>query len=313
MAEQKKDVATLKCRCGNTMTISRQFIGSHVTCYACGTTIEIRKPGAGADSRSGTAPLAKVPPPLPAPQGTPPQGTVLPALSQRVPGTANTSPIYLVQAPPSPPAAPQVVVVPQYVQPAPGVRMASGVPTAERTIWEGRPALAYHLPGMVWSGLWIIVWIIMAACAGPIFSWLQGKATLVTPEAGNLAASVVKPGYLSVFFIVLLALTALKLARRILAYLNAYYVFTTQRIRLRQGIFSRVFAQMELYRVKDYRVWETLWGRLMNYAHVRIVSSDPLVNDVALFGVPGGVKTVEQIRLAAQQYRAESGVMMIHE
>jgi uncharacterized membrane protein YdbT with pleckstrin-like domain len=153
----------------------------------------------------------------------------------------------------------------------------------------------------------------VAACAGPILSWLLGKVAIVAPEAGNLASSVVKPAYLSILFLVLLGLTVLKLARRILAYLNACYVFTTQRIRLRQGIFSRMFAQMELYRVKDYRVWETLWGRLMNYAHVRIVSSDPLVSDVALFGVPGGVKTVEQIRLAAQQYRAESGVMMIHE
>lgn len=294
MPEPMKDVATLKCRCGNMLTVSRQFIGSYVTCYACGMKIAIRKPGDGAAASSPAAPEPVSPAPVAC-------GVPAPVPVQVMP-----------PAPPAPSAVTQVIVMPQQVPAMPGLRIPSGIPSAERTIWEGRPALAYHLPGMVWSGMWIMVWVVLAACAGMILSWLQSKAA-AAPAVANVDTSFIKPIYLSLVFLAFAGLAGLKLARRILAYLNAYYVFTTQRIRLRQGIFSRMFAQMELYRVKDYRVWETLWGRLMNYAHVRIVSSDPLVNDVALFGVPGGVKTVEQIRLAAQQYRAESGVMMIHE
>jgi hypothetical protein len=189
------------------------------------------------------------------------------------------------------------------------VHVASPIPSAEETIWEGRAALAYFLPGMAWSGLWTVVWLTLAVSASGLAAWVLERTQTFAPDLGDL----LKPAYMAAFFLVCAALAGWGLTKRIMTYLNTYYIFTNQRLRVRQGIVAREMVQMELFRVKDFSLVETLWGRITGYAHVRILSTDRLANDLLLLGLPGGIETMDKIRVAAQLARAQTGATMIHE
>jgi hypothetical protein len=323
MPESKGDTLLVRCKCGNPMRVSRQFIGKPMTCYTCGRAFVVGGPkpqaqaggaGAGAGGAGGAAgsggggaggersmvPSPAVSPPLPAaaPPAAPPQQPV----------------VYIVQNPPAAVPPQTIFVAPPHVTATHNVHVGSPVPRAEETIWEGRSSLAYHLPGMIWSGVWGVAWIGLASSASRISAWLLESARAAAPDAPDaVAAILLNPAYVAAFFLVLAAWAGWRLARRVLLYLNTYYVFTTQRLRLRQGIFSREMNQMELFRVKDFSVVEPLWGRLTGYAHVRVVSADRLAGDVVLLALPGGVKTMDTMRLAAQSARSETGITAIRE
>jgi hypothetical protein len=307
MAPPDSGTAQLRCSCGNVLTVSRQFVGRQVTCYACGKTFTVaaRPSGAGPAGTSGdsvaTASSAAAQAP---PSARPPAVQPAPAIVAPTPQTQAVQVPYPVQVIVTPPGQPAVTTM----------RHASPVPSDEQTIWEGRSALAYHVPGMIWAILWIGVWLVLAAAAPWVLAWLLENARWASPGARDLLAdSPVKPIHVMGFFL-LLALWALwRLGRRMLVYLNTYYIFTTQRLRFRRGIVAREMNQMELFRVKDFSVIEPLWGRLTGYAHVRIVSSDRVASDVWLRAVPGGLKTMDRIRQAVQQSRAQTGITTIGE
>lgn len=306
MAEPGADLLVVRCGCGNQMQVSRQFAGRTVTCYACGRTLAISAAALASSHRPPGPALPAVPavPSRPAAPAAPAQ----PLAPVHHPAPMQQPVVYVVQAP-----AGQPVMAATHPG-GPMVRHGSPVPSDERTIWEGRPALAYHLPGMIWCGLWILLWFVLALAGPTLFQWVQERAGAVAPEARDIITNPrINPLYASVFFLLLMAWAIWRMIRRVLIYLNAYYCFTTQRIRLRQGMFNRAMTQMELYRLKDFAVVESLWGRLFNYAHVRIVSSDRVISDVVLMGVPGGVTTIDHIREAAQWSRSETGVTTIRE
>jgi hypothetical protein len=309
MAPPDSGTAQLRCSCGNVLTVSRQFVGRQVTCYACGKTFTVaaRPGGAGPAGPPGGSPAASAPavPPVPtqAPATRPPAVQPAPAVVAPTPQAQAVQVPYPVQVIVTPPGQPAVTTM----------RHVSPVPSDEQTIWEGRSALAYHVPGMIWAILWIGVWLVLAALGGGIASALLKEAGRQGDVAKNPVVEIVKPAYITGFFLLLAAWALWRLGRRMLVYLNTYYIFTTQRLRFRRGIVAREMSQMELFRVKDFSVIEPLWGRLTGYAHVRIVSSDRVVSDVWLRAVPGGLKTMDKMRLAAQLARSETGITTIGE
>ena len=316
MAQQPGDTLLVRCKCGNPMRVSRQFIGKPMTCYTCGRAFIVGGPkpqaqaggrgtacraptgdGGRAGDRSMVPSAAPTPPPAASP-AAPPQQPV----------------VYIIQNPPAAVPPQTVFVAPPHVTAMHNVHVGAPVPSDEETIWKGRSSLAYHLPGMIWSGVWGVVWIGLAVNASRVSTWLLESARPAAPDAPDaVAATLLDPVYVAAFFLVLAAWAGWRLSRRVLLYLNTYYVFTTQRLRLRQGIFSREMNQMELFRVKDFSVVEPLWGRLMGYAHVRVLSTDRLAGDIVLLALPGGVKTMDKMRLAVQSARSETGITMIQE
>lgn len=162
------------------------------------------------------------------------------------------------------------------------VAMGSPIPGEEQVIWSGYSSLAYWFLGMLWSGLWILVWLIL---------------TLL----------VALP------FIILAFIATLGLIRKILLYINTYYEFTSQRVRRREGVFTIRRNQVELFRLKDFEVIETMFGRLFNYSHIRLVSSERIMPRAVLLAVPNGAALAESMRRLAQVNRAESGIMYLKE
>lgn len=52
------------------------------------------------------------------------------------------------------------------------------------------------------------------------------------------------------------------------------YELTTQRLRTRQGVLNKRVDEIELYRVRDFTVEQSLWQRLVRVGSVRLVTSD---------------------------------------
>jgi hypothetical protein len=284
------------------MRVAKQFVGREMTCYACGKAFIVggsqpQQPDAGGSDAAAGNGKAMVPS-APPPQTLPPP-----------PQNPQPSVVYVVQPPAASAAQPQTVIFSPHMTATHNVRVASPIPNPEETIWEGRASLAYFLPGMAWAGLWAVAWITLAASASRLTAWALERTHAFVPDLGE----IVKPAYLAAFFGLCAAIAGWGLVKRILTYLNTYYIFTSQRLRVRQGIVAREMVQMELFRIKDFSLVETLWGRITGYAHVRIVSTDKLANNLLLLGLPGGMETMDKIRVAAQLARAQTGATMIHE
>ncbi|MCX5653305.1 MAG: PH domain-containing protein [Planctomycetota bacterium] len=294
MADPQGDTLLVRCKCGNPMRVSRQFVGREMTCYACGKTFVVG--GVRPQPQDGIASdKAMVPSPLLQESPPPAQGTQQPV-------------VYVVQ-PPASASSPQTVIFTPHMTGSHNVTVASPIPRPEEMVWEGRASLAYFLPGMAWSGMWAVVWLTLAVGASELTAWLAERARPVVPDLGEALPAQ----YVAAFLVLCAGVAVWGLVKRILTYLNTYYIFTNQRLRVRQGLVAREMVQMELFRIKDFSLVETLWGRITGYAHVRVLSTDRLANDILLMGLPGGMETMDKIRVAAQLARAQTGATMIHE
>ena len=302
----RKNLIRFRCHCGNKMAVSKEHIGRQVKCKSCGEILTI--PGsAGSDSVTASSDRANADENnKQVTQGdstphVPPGKLVVRKTSQSQDA---------VLAPQSAPMMPAAESVRANVR----LGLTSPTPTQEETIWEGRPSLAYHMFGFISCGVWIVVWITLAMKAPRLLDMLKEKLPELLPEIEPyLASPHVKSDYLVWFFILICIWAFWRMVRRVLVYLNWYYVFTTQRFKVRRGILSREFLQLELFRVKDISVLQTFWGRLFNYTHIHIISTDRILKNPTWAGLPGGLTTAEQIRSAAQLARSQTGVTTIRE
>jgi uncharacterized membrane protein YdbT with pleckstrin-like domain len=105
-----------------------------------------------------------------------------------------------------------------------------------------------------------------------------------------------------------LALPALWALCRWIATGTERYELTTERIRVRTGLLSKTTQELELYRVRDYKVVEPFWLRLVGVGHVILVSSDRSTPQTTLRAVPGVTALKDQIRTHTERQRLRRGV-----
>jgi len=74
------------------------------------------------------------------------------------------------------------------------------------------------------------------------------------------------------------------------------YEFTTERIRLTNGVFSRNTSMVELYRVKDYNLTEPFWFRLCRLGNINLDTSDPTTPKLTFHAIPHGRELLDKIR-----------------
>ena len=70
------------------------------------------------------------------------------------------------------------------------------------------------------------------------------------------------------------------------------YELTSQRLRIRTGIFSRKLDELELYRVKDYSMELPFLLRLVGCGNLNLITSDATTPEVAI----KAIKDVETVR-----------------
>jgi len=201
------------------------------------------------------------------------------------------------------------------------VSIGAPIPSRENLIWQGRASVFYYFPKLIASFIWMIIWAALAKLAGEYSN--RFLATIPAEFNNSLKQAGVTPQQIihylpwPLYFFMFLNLK--NVVYRIIEYLNTRFTFTTQRLKVREGIFSIRTRQIELFRLKDLEVSQSFWGRLCCYAHIEIVSTDKIISEhgvtgrKTLWGVPGGEAFADEVRHAAQHARAETGMVNISE
>ena len=81
------------------------------------------------------------------------------------------------------------------------------------------------------------------------------------------------------------------------------YELTTQRVRIRQGVFSKRTDELELYRAKDSIVLEPFWQRLFGVGNIVITTNDASTPSLTLEALPHAADTREKLRAAIEECR----------
>jgi hypothetical protein len=81
------------------------------------------------------------------------------------------------------------------------------------------------------------------------------------------------------------------------------YELTTERLRISQGILTRTHDEVELTRVRDVIVEQSLSQRAIGVGNVRVVASDATTPEILLHDVAEPMQVKELIRNAVREQR----------
>lgn len=160
---------------------------------------------------------------------------------------------------------------------------------AERTVWEGSPSHLINLPQYL---LW-----------GAVFA---GLVTLGTIMWNSMVLNL--PPALVWTLCVLACIPLLVIAWKWLVLANTRYELTTQRLRTRTGVLSKHLEELELYRVRDYRLEQPFHLRLFSLSNITLQSSDRSSPTIVLRAVPRGETIREDMRTYVEEARRRRGV-----
>jgi uncharacterized membrane protein YdbT with pleckstrin-like domain len=88
------------------------------------------------------------------------------------------------------------------------------------------------------------------------------------------------------------------------------YEVTTERIRIRSGIFSKRTEELELYRVKDYALVEPFWLRLFKAGNIQLATHDESNPLMVLEAVPNAAALRDEIRKNVELCRGRKRVRL---
>mgnify|MGYP003430471167 CR=1 FL=1 len=83
------------------------------------------------------------------------------------------------------------------------------------------------------------------------------------------------------------------------------YTLTSQRLKYTYGVLNQKEDQMELYRIKDYRLEKPLYLRVFGLSNIYVDTSDRTCPVFGIFAVENGEKVIEEIRRNVERRREE--------
>lgn len=89
---------------------------------------------------------------------------------------------------------------------------------------------------------------------------------------------------------------------------NTVFTITNQRILLREGLFSKSTREIELYRVKDVRLYEPFLLRIFRLGNIRLFSSQSNTHLLTIFGIKDSEYIREMLRKFVEERRIVKGV-----
>ena len=87
-----------------------------------------------------------------------------------------------------------------------------------------------------------------------------------------------------------------------------FYRFDEESIIESKGIFSVSHRELQYYRIKSIKHDEPLWMRLFGISVVTIMSSDPYLPELKLYGVGQGGQVSKELRYMADRHRKNKDV-----
>lgn len=167
---------------------------------------------------------------------------------------------------------------------------ASGSTTIppERIVWQGTPSQVINLPLYL---LWGLVFVILV---------VAGIAVLKSMD---------QPPGLAVALLFVIAAVPLAIAAwKWMVVATTEYELTTQRLRTRRGVFNKHLDELELYRVRDYKLEQPFFLRLFSLSTVILQTSDRSNPTLILKAVPRGDILREEMRTYVEEARMRRGV-----
>ena len=92
---------------------------------------------------------------------------------------------------------------------------------------------------------------------------------------------------------------------------NKIYELTTERLKIREGIFSKVTDTLELYRVKDLETRQPFLYRLVGVENVQLNTSDTSSPFIFIEAIPRAAGLGDKIRNQVEIIRQQKGVREI--
>jgi uncharacterized membrane protein YdbT with pleckstrin-like domain len=89
---------------------------------------------------------------------------------------------------------------------------------------------------------------------------------------------------------------------------NTKYELTTERLKTRHGVLNKKMDDLELYRVRDYKLEQPFFLRLFGLANITLQTSDKSHPTVVIRAIPHGEQLREQIRSAVEACRVNKRV-----
>src|SRR5207248_11766891 len=96
--------------------------------------------------------------------------------------------------------------------------------------------------------------------------------------------------------------------RRYLETKNNVFELTTERLKMTQGIFSKVTETLELYRVKDIEVLQPFLYRIVGLENIKVNTSDLSSPVILLDGISQKVGFADKLRNQVETIRAQKKV-----
>jgi uncharacterized membrane protein YdbT with pleckstrin-like domain len=92
---------------------------------------------------------------------------------------------------------------------------------------------------------------------------------------------------------------------------NKVYELTTERLKITEGVFSKMTDTLELYRVKDLETRQPLLCRFVGIENIQVNTSDVSSPFILIAAIPSTVALADKIRNQVETIRAQKGVREI--
>jgi membrane protein YdbS with pleckstrin-like domain len=89
------------------------------------------------------------------------------------------------------------------------------------------------------------------------------------------------------------------------------YELTTERLKITEGVFSKVTDTLELYRVKDIETRQPFLDRVFGLENVQLNTSDASSPFIFIEAIPSTVGLADKVRHQVEAIRAQKGVREI--
>jgi uncharacterized membrane protein YdbT with pleckstrin-like domain len=162
---------------------------------------------------------------------------------------------------------------------------------AEHTVWQGTPSQIINLSQYL---LW-----------GLVFTVLLVSGVFILKSMDTIPSGAVA------MLIVIAAIPLVAAGWKWLVVANTKYELTTQRLRTRTGVFNKRLDELELYRVRDYKLEQPWFLRLFSLSNIVLQTSDKSTPQVVLRAIPRGDFLREQMRTYVEEARMRRGVREI--
>jgi uncharacterized membrane protein YdbT with pleckstrin-like domain len=139
---------------------------------------------------------------------------------------------------------------PQGTEPTERTEQPAEQPEAETAVWVARPSQIINL------GTYLICLVVLGFLVAAFF--LMPNAQL----------------FLQIGFGVISAVVLFVILARWLTTRARVYEVTSERIKIREGVFSRTTEEIELYRVRDYKLLQPFWLRLFGLGNIVVSTTD---------------------------------------